>query len=407
METIGPALARRIAIAATGLGNARPAVVPGDGHLRRVVARLGLLQIDSVSVVARAHYLPLFSRLGDYRAGLLDAAAWGRKPWLFEYWAHEASLVPVGMQPLFRWRMARAALGRGIYSEIARFAVEQPQVVEAVFERVRREGRTAASDLEDRSGTGGWWGWSGSKRALGWLFWSGRLTTATRRGSFERLYDLPERVLPGAVLAMPTPPEPAAHRALLGMAGAALGIGTAGDLRDYFRLGPQDATPRLAELVEAGELIPVQVRGWDQPGYLHRDARQPRQAAGCALVAPFDPLVWHRPRTERLFGFRYRLEIYTPAARRQHGYYVLPFLLGDALVARVDLKASRATDALLVLAAHGEPGAPAHTEAALAGELALMARWLGLSRVVVQLRGDLAAALATAVAGAIAGAVPG
>jgi len=373
-----------------------------DRHLRTAVSRLGLLQIDSVSVVARAHYLPLFSRLGRYATALLDAAAWGPRPWLFEYWAHEASLLPVGLQPLFRWRMARALTGAGVYTETARFAAENPAVIAGVLARVRA-GAVTAADLEDRAqrrtGAGGWWGWSGSKRALEWLFWTGQVTTATRRGSFERVYDLPERVLPPAVLNLPTPTEADAHRALLLIAAQALGIATAGDLRDYHRLGPADAAPRIAELVEEGALIPVAVRGWTKPAFLHHAARQPRRVDACALLAPFDPLVWHRPRTERLFGFRYRLEIYTPAARRTHGYYVLPFLLGDTLVARVDLKADRARDTLTVLASHAEPDAPLHAAAALAGELRLMARWLRLARVEVQPRGELAAALAEAMVG--------
>ena len=389
---LSAAEARRIAIAATGLARRRPTGEAGTPHLKAVVARLGLLQIDSVSVLARAHYLPLFSRLGGYATALLDQAAWGRRRWLFEYWAHEASLVPMALQPLLRWRMARAMSGEGIYGELARFGVEHRPFVDAVHAHIARHGPTVASHLEGESGPGGWWGWSRQKRALEWLFWAGMVTTATRR-RFERVYDLPECVLPAAVLAAPTPCAPDAHRELLRLAARALGIATAGDLRDYFRLSPADAHPRIADLVETGELVPLRVQGWAQPAYLHRDARQPRRVAARALLAPFDPLVWHRPRTERLFGFDYRLEIYTPAARRKHGYYVLPFLLGDRLVARVDLKADRAAGVLRVLAAHGEPHAPAATAEQLSAELGEMAAWLGLSSVAVRGAGDLAGAL--------------
>jgi uncharacterized protein YcaQ len=397
-DAISAAAARRIAIAAQGLGEGRPAPENiGPRHLRAVVGRLGLLQIDSVSVLARAHYLPLFSRLGPYARELLDTAAWGKRPRrMFEYWAHEASLLPVEMQPLFRWRMDRAAALQGLYGELAAFAVARRDFVETVLAEVGARGPLVSGDLEGPRGVGGWWGWSDAKRALELLFWMGRLTTATRRG-FERVYDLPERVLPAAVLAVPTPSPREAHRALLALAARALGVASEADLRDYFRLDIADTRPLLAELVEAGELLAVRVAGWAQPAYLHRDARRPRSVATRALLAPFDPLIWERARTERLFGFRYRLEIYTPAEKRVHGYYVLPFLLGEALVARVDLKTSRATGELLVLAAHAEAHAPAETASALAAELRLMADWLGLERVTVRPAGDLAARLAAEV----------
>jgi uncharacterized protein YcaQ len=393
-EHISAAAARGIAIAAQGLAEPRPAGRIERRHLRAVVNRLALLQIDSVSVLVRAHYLPLFSRLGPYPRDLLDEAAWGAKPRLmFEYWAHEASLLPVRMQPLLRWRMAQAAAFEGCYGELAAFARERAGYVDRVHAEVAARGPLVSSDLEGPRGAGGWWGWSDAKRALEFLFWSGRLTTATRRG-FERVYDLPERVLPAAVLASPTPEPADAHRELLRLAATALGIGTASDLRDYFRLDPADAKPRLAELVEMGELAEVTVEGWGPPAYLHRAARRPRKVEARALLAPFDPLVWERPRAERLFGFRYRLEIYTPAAKRLHGYYVLPFLLGDRLVARVDLKSNRVGGALQVLATHAEPHAPPETAASLGEELRAMASWLGLERVEVASSGDLAARLA-------------
>ncbi len=402
VETIPLPAARRIALAAQGFGAARPDVALDRRHLKRVLGHVGLIQIDSVSVVARAHYMPLFSRLGAYPRPLLDDAAWSRRKLLFEYWAHEASLLPVETQPLMRWRMARAEAGHGIYGGLARFGSEQRPFIDTVLGAVRDRGPLAASDLDGDEGAGGkgaggWWGWSDAKRALEWLFWAGLVTTATRRG-FERLYDLPERVLPAAVLSAPTPLEADAHRALLSIAARALGIATASDLRDYFRLSPDDVKPRLPELVEAGELVPVTVPGWTQTAFLHREARRPRRLATRALLSPFDPVVWERGRTERLFGFHYRIEIYTPAEKRVHGYYVLPFLLGDRLVARVDLKADKATGQLRVLAAFAEPHAPAHTATELASELATMAGWLGLEGVDVAAKGDLAPALAAAVA---------
>ncbi len=391
-ERLSAATARRIALAATGLADPRPDGA-GRGHLRRTVARLNLLQIDSVTVLTRAHYLPLFSRLGAYPRALLDEAAWGRKPSLFEYWAHEASLLPMDLHPLLRWRMARADRLQGIYGELGRFAAERRPYIDTVLARVRSDGAMAASELEGSRGAGGWWGWSDAKRALEWLFWAGHVTTATRRG-FERVYDLPERVLPAAVLATPTPEPADAHRALLLLSARALGVATVGDMRDYFRLSPADATARVAELVEMGELIPATVEGWRQPAFVHRAARWPRRVDGCALLCPFDPAIWERTRTERLFDFRYRLEIYTPASKRQHGYYVLPFLLGDRLVARVDLKSSRATSTLHVLAAHAEPHAPPDTAERLLGELQVMAGWLGLERVAITPAGDFGPALA-------------
>jgi uncharacterized protein YcaQ len=362
----------------------------------RVIEALGLLQIDSVNVLARAHYLPLFSRLGSYPTSLLERAAWGRRSErrLFEYWGHEASLLPVASQPLLRWRMARAARGEGIYRSIALFARERADFIAAVGREVEERGPLTASELaEGGRGKGAWWGWSDGKRALEYLFWSGAVTTATRR-NFERLYDVPGRVLPAAIAQAPTPPEPEAIRRLLLIAARALGVASAGDLRDYFRLASEDVGPRLAELVAAGALVPVAVEGWKQPAYLDPEARRPRRVEARALVSPFDPLVWERARTERLFQFRYRIEIYTPAHKREHGYYVLPFLLGDRLVARVDLKAERAAGRLRVRAAHAETGVDeARVAAALAEELALMARWLGLGEILCERRGDLAGAL--------------
>jgi hypothetical protein len=389
-ETLSLAAGRRIALAAQGFGQARPSGELNQGHLRRVLERTQLLQIDSVNVLARAHYLPLFSRLGAYPLALLDGAAWGKPRRLFEYWAHEASLLPLELHPLLRWRMARAERGEGMWQRMRSFAGERRGEAEAVLARIAAEGPLAASDFTADKGRSGWWEWSDAKTALEWLFWAGRITTATRRASFERVYDLSERVVPAKILALPTPPQEEAERALIERSARALGVATAGDLRDYFRLKPEQAKPRIAELVEAGTLIPVRVQGWTQPAFMHREARRPRKVEASALVAPFDPIVWERSRTERLFGVRYRIEIYTPAEKRVHGYYVLPFLHRERIAARVDLKADRQAGLLRVQAAHGEPGAPCDTCEALAAELELMAGWLGLGGVHGSERGDLA-----------------
>jgi uncharacterized protein YcaQ len=381
-ERISLALARRIALAAQGFGAARPDRVD-QGHLRRTIDRLSLHQIDSVNVLARAHYLPAFSRLGAYDRTLLDRAAWGRRSErrLVEYWAHEASLLPLPFHPLLRWRMARAERGEAGWKYLRTVAREHRHEADAILARIRDEGPMAASGFEHGKSRSGWWEWGTTKMFLEYLFWAGRITTATRRGSFERVYDLTERVIPAAVMALPTPPEAEARRLLVERASRAHGIATETDLRDYFRLGPDEARAAIAELVEEGALLPVTVETWRQPAYLHRDARRPRRIAGQALLAPFDPLIWERARTERLFGFRYRIEIYTPAEKRVHGYYVLPFLMDGRLVARADLKADRQRSRLVVQAVTLEPGAPTETMERLGGELELMAGWLGLEAV--------------------------
>lgn len=392
--TLSAGEARRIAIAAQGLAEPPPEVVEAR-HVRRLIRRLGVVQIDSVNVLVRTHYLPLFSRLGAYDRTLLETEAWGRRKSLFEYWAHEASFVPIEQQPLFRWRMADAASGATGYVGLRRFAAERRPFLDAVLAEIERRGPLSAGELEidHQKGEGGWWGWSDGKRALEWLFWAGLITTRTRR-SFERVYDLTERVLSAAVRDAPTPPRDEAQRALLLIAARALGVATQRDLRDYFRMGVEETRERLAELVEAGALTPVSVKGWGQGAYLHPEARAPRRVERAALLSPFDNLIFFRERAERLFQVRIRLEIYTPADKRTHGYYVLPFLQGDRLTARVDLKADRAASALLVQAAHAETGADSETAPRLAAELARMARWLGLERIVVAGRGDLAPMLA-------------
>jgi uncharacterized protein len=391
---ISAAAARRIALAAQGFGVERPGGVANLGHVRRAIDRLGLLQIDSVNVLTRAHYLPLFSRLGNYDSDHLDTLAWGRKSrrGLFEFWAHEASLLPLSSQPLWRWRMDRAARNAGEGKrKLHKFRRTKARYIDEVRREIVDRGALAASELSNSGpGRGAWWGWSDGKLALEWLFFAGVLTTATRKGTFERVYDLTERVLPASVQALPTPSAEEAQRELLRISARALGVATETDLRDYFRLGVADTKARLAELVEAGDLLPVTVEGWPKQAYLDPAARQPRRIEARALLAPFDPLVWERDRTHRIFDFFYRIEIYTPVAKRKHGYYVLPFLLGDRLVGRVDLKADRASSRLLVHAAHLEEGVEAKIVAGpLREELRLMADWLGLEDVSLPRSGTL------------------
>ncbi|HEY0790934.1 MAG TPA: crosslink repair DNA glycosylase YcaQ family protein [Chthoniobacterales bacterium] len=398
---LSAAEARRVALAAQGWNHtaAEPPRVDRR-HLNAVFARLGLVQMDSVNVLARAHYLPFYSRLGPYPTDALDRLAYGRTGRaLFEYWGHEASLIHLSLHPFLRWRMERAAAGVGIYGNVARLARENRGLVDEVFSLVQEHGPAGAGTIEKRlcqnarKGVKGWWGWSDVKRALEYLFWSGRVTTA-RRHHFERLYDLPERVIPAAVHNLPAATVEEAHRHLLRVAARALGVATEADLRDYFRLDPKDVAPRLRELVDAGELRVAGVEGWSKPAYLDPEGTCPRRLKTTTLVSPFDPLLWERPRAERLFAFRYRLEIYTPADRREHGYYVLPFLLEDRFVARLDLKANRAQGCLEVRAAHLEPGAlGAEVTDPLRLELSRLQRWLGLEKLRVADRGDLAPAL--------------
>jgi uncharacterized protein YcaQ len=397
MENLSTAQARRVALAAQGFTDRSSSGAPTLRHLRRVVGRVGLLQIDSVNVVQRAHYVPLYSRLGAYPTGLVDRAAYRRPRALFEYWGHEASLLPVELQPFMRWRMASAR--EYVWRGILRVSQEKPELVEWVLDEVRAKGPVTAAEVEQdaspkRSDHWGW-NWSDVKVALEWLFYCGEVTTARRNGSFAREYDVPERVLPPEILAAPTPSRADAIRELVGAAAAALGVAAEPELRDYFRLPVAGFRAAVDDLVDAGVLIPVEVAGWRQRAYLHRDARMPRQVSAATLLSPFDPLIWERSRTERLFGFRYRIEIYVPAPQRVYGYYVLPFLLGDRLVARVDLKADRQAGVLRVPAAWAEEDTPAETAEELGAELGRFAEWLGLSGVAKPERGDLASALAT------------
>jgi hypothetical protein len=395
---IGPALARRIAIAAQGLDRPRPAR-PTRAHVERTITRLGVLQIDAVNVLARAHYMPLFSRLGDYDPALLDAAWLGRRRSCFEYWGHEASILPYDTHTLFRWRMEGATHGATRHARWVEYAKNERAYLDDVLAEVKARGALGAGDLtECGARSGAWWGWSDGKKAMEYLFKTGALTVAARRG-FERLYDLPERVHPAHVLAAPGVSQEDACRALAARSLKALGIATVADIADYYRLAPDVARRAVAELVESGAALPATVPGWRHFAYLDPEARMPRKISAAAILSPFDPLVWRRERVERLFAFDYRIEIYVPQEKRQYGYYVLPFLLDDALVARVDLKADRANGALVVQASHLEPGADARTTTeALAAELATLRDWLGLERIKVVRKGDLAAPLARAAA---------
>ncbi|MFJ4144602.1 winged helix-turn-helix domain-containing protein [Pseudomonas sp. NPDC089734] len=376
--------ARRLALAAQGFNGRQPPATIKAGHIMQLIGRLGVLQIDSVNALVRSHYLPLYSRLGNYSPALLDRAAWsqGRHRTLFEYWGHEASLLPFKLYPLMRWRMRRAAQGEGIYQQLARFGREQQPVIERVLQAVREQGALGAGSLSSRQERAGpWWDWSAEKLALEWLFAAGEVTVAGRRG-FERLYDVPERVLPGAVLDLPDINEADAQRGLLLHAAKALGVGTEKDLRDYFRQDPLPSRLALAELVEEGALQSVRVRGWKQQAFCLPDSRPPRKVTASALLSPFDSLIWERARTERLFDFRYRLEIYTPQHKRVYGYYVLPFLHNERIAARIDLRAERAVGRLAVHAVHDEEqGLDDDGIEALARHLRQLADWLGLAEV--------------------------
>ncbi|MEV0608881.1 crosslink repair DNA glycosylase YcaQ family protein [Polymorphospora rubra] len=400
-ESLSLAQARRITLAAQGFADPMPGGIPDLRHLRRVLGRIGLLQMDSVNVLQRAHYLPLYSRLGPYPTALLDRAAYQRPRELFEYWGHEASLIPVTLQPALRFRMAAARVES--WGGMRRIAAEQPDLVRWVLDEVRANGPLTAADIEHDTpkAKDNWgWNWSAVKKALEFLFWAGEVTAASRNTAFARLYDVPERVLPKVVLDTPTPAPADAYRELVAVAARALGVAAEPELRDYFRLPVDAGRTAVAELVDAGVLTPVQVAGWRRPAYLHAQARLPRWIRANTLVSPFDPLIWERARTERLFGFNYRIEIYVPAPQRVHGYYVLPFLQGDRFTARVDLKADRKAGVLRVPAAWIEPGADAaDTAPALADELRRLAGWLGLDDVAPPAAGDLRGPLTAVLAG--------
>ena len=400
MQTISVSTARKTFLAAQGFADPRPSGPVSRRHLKRVLSRVQLLQLDSVNVAVRAHYMPVFSRLGAYDPAVLDGAAWShsaRQPRLLvETWAHEASLLPIEDWPLIR----SGAKRDGWWKHYGPLIEKSPGLVDEILSVVKELGPIGAGGIEreveadaQRRGPGSWWERSEVKRVCEYLFGIGQLTTGTRR-SFERLYDLTERVVPAEILSRTVSAEEGA-RGLIERSARALGVATETDLRDYYRLGPAPARQAVAELVESGVLEPVAVRGWKPVAYRHVEARTPRAVPGRALLCPFDPLIWERARTERLFGFHYRIEIYVPEPKRVYGYYVFPFLLDGSLVARVDLKSDRAAGVLRVQGAFAEEDADvARVLPELAAELKHMAEWLGLSGVAVGTRGDLARPLA-------------
>ena len=389
MRRLTRAEVRRATIASQGLATPRPAT-PNLGHVRRAVRTMGVLQIDSVDVVERAHHLTLFSRLGPHDPDLLWRALEQRH--LFEYWARMASFCPIEDFPLYRHRMERYAQAN--WSRIKQLSAKAPGYVESVYRQVGERGPLTVADLEDpgeRSGP--WWGWADGKIALEFLFSAGRVGVAFRR-SFTRYYDLIERVIPREQFDVPAPEGADARKRLILQAARALSVGTAKDLADYYWIRMAEARPALTSLVAEGSLVAVEVDGWSQAAYMHAETRIPRFTNARALINPFDPLMWNRERIERIHGFNYRVEIYVPEPRRVHGYYVFPFLLGDDLVARVDLKADRRNRILRVPAAFLEVGADPNTVAReLAVELGEMAAWLELGDIVVDRKGNLASPL--------------
>ena len=385
--------ARRIALAAQGFATPRPTGRIDRRHLRRVVDSVGLIQIDSVNVLVRSQEMPLFSRLGNHPRTLIpDATAAGE---LFEYWCHEASHLPVSMHPLIRWRMDEARNG-AMWPGLRRIAESKPKLMKEIRDRIYNDGPLVAGDVRTRTGPkGSWWDWDEGKVILEYLFWTGEITAQRRPNDFARVYYAPHDVLPTEILKMPTPSQSEARREMLLLAARSVGVGTATDLFDYHRQKPQQAKPYLAELVEEGHIEQVRVEGWRDPAYMLPDTLRPRSVDVRALVSPFDSLVWCRPRIERLFDFHYRIEIYVPAPKRVYGYYVLPFVLGDRIVARVDLKADRHAGELLVPGAFSEDNVDIkHVASELMLELREMATWLGLDRVRIGTNGDLTTLLA-------------
>jgi uncharacterized protein YcaQ len=392
--------ARRIALAAQGFTD-RPHSEPTMRTLERTLSRTGVLQVDSVNVLQRAHYMPLYSRMGAYDVDLLRRASQRRPRRVVEYWAHVQAFMPVDLWPVMQHRMASYRAQRGKWGFTA-----DPELEPGVLAAVRERGPVTARHLEEEFSEGPrakehWgWNWSQARKVLDYLFMVGDVAIAGRTPQFEVLYDVPERVLPAAVLAAPTPSKADADLELVRRAARSHGVASLRCLADYYRMPVVDTKAAVDTLVDAGEVTPVTVTGWTRAAYLHRDARLPRRVGARALLSPFDPVVWERSRAETLFGFSYRIEIYVPADKRVHGYYVLPFLLGDRIVARVDLKADRATGRLLVRGAYAEPGAPPETAEELVAELDRLRGWLGLEEIVVEERGDLAAVLAAVAASA-------
>ncbi len=391
VQSLTLAQARRVALAAQGFLDP-PHAAPTMRTFARILQRTGVLQIDSVNVLQRAHYMPLYSRMGPYDVDLLRRAAERKPRRVVEYWAHVQAFMPVDLWPVMQHRMDHYRELRGKWWNVD----VDPELEANLMAEIRDRGGSTARDLDaglPRTKTHWGWNWSETRKVLDFLYMSGQLAIAGRNSQFEVRYDLPERVLPAEVLALPTPTAADADLELVRRASASHGVATVKELADYYRMAVAPTALAVSTLVESGELLPVAVEGWSRPAYLHRDARLPRRVAARALLSPFDPIVWERGRAQALFDFYYRIEIYTPAAKRIHGYYVLPFLLGEHIVARVDLKADRPTGRLLVKGAYAEPGAPSETPEELAAELRRLAAWLGLDEVAVEPRGDLAPAL--------------
>jgi uncharacterized protein YcaQ len=395
--SLSRAQARRVALAAQGFLDP-PHTPPTMRTVSRTLDRTGVLQVDSVNVLQRAHYMPLYSRMGAYDVDLVRRAVEGRPRRIVEYWAHVQALMPVDLWPVMRHRMARYRDGKHKWWG----TVVTDELTDNLLAEIADRGASTARDLDDglpRKKESWGWNWSTTRRALDYMFMVGDVAIAGRNSQFEIRYDLPERVIPAQHLQAQAPPEAEANKELVRRAARSHGVATARDLADYYRMrlqpkaGIHAAQDAVDALVADGELLPVTVEGLTRTAYLHRDARVPRRVGARALLSPFDPVVWERERTEALFDFFYRIEIYTPVEKRIHGYYVLPFLLEDRIVGRVDLKADRKTGLLLAKAAYAEPGAPPETAHELARELERLAGWLGLDTIVVERRGDLAHAL--------------
>jgi len=387
---LSAAQARRVALAAQGFGRPRPSTI-GTRQLNTLVQRLGLLQLDSVNVFERSHYLPVFARLGDYDKADLDRLTFSRKSAYTEYWAHEAAIIPIENWPLFRWRME--ARRERWYGQQDSWVRDNAAMLDWLRAELRDKGPIAASEIEHDSGKGegGWWGWSSVKLGLEYLFGWGEVVSAGRT-RFERTYALAEQRLPASVLDQRVT-ETDAVRRLMALSAQAHGVGTLRDLADYYRIKQAPAALALKDLVDAGDVVPVTVEGWKQPGYLHREARIPRTMNAGALLSPFDPVVWERARAERMFDFHYRIEIYTPEPKRVFGYYSLPILIDDALVGRIDLKNDRQNRVLRVQSAWREAHAPAGIEERIVPLLENTRAWQGLDSVEFTGRGDLSPAL--------------
>ncbi|HDH03578.1 MAG TPA: winged helix-turn-helix domain-containing protein [Actinobacteria bacterium] len=382
------AQAVRAQLGAQGFGDPRPGGSVDVRHFRRMIRRIALLQIDSVNVLTRSHYLPVFARLGPYDRGRLDRFIYDG-PEMFEYWSHEQAYTPIGLHSATRFKMA-ASEGRG-WKRIAEIERDHPGYIDAVLDEVGERGPISSRLLDDPGErTGPWWGYGKGKIALEWLFTIGKVAVA-KRANFERFYDLPERVIPPEVLAQQTLDPASAHRVRVSAAVKALGVGTVKDVADYFRMKVTETAEALDALVDTGEATRVDVSEWGRPAYADPELVIPRTISGIALLSPFDPVVWDRARAERMYGFHYRIEIYTPEPKRVFGYYVLPILFDGQLVGRVDLKADRQAGVLRAKGAFAEPGVDRKALApVLATELESMAGWLGLGEVEVGNNGDLA-----------------